>query len=136
MGTSGLEGAWTANPTSWDNGYFENLFEYEWEQTTSPAGAIQWRPADRDADGHVPDTHDPSKRHAPVMFTTDLALREDPAYRKISYNFYQNPDEFAEAFGKAWYKLTHRDLGPVERLLGQEVPHAQLWQGPKPSKDP
>ncbi len=129
--TSGLEGAWTANPTQWDNGYFDNLFGYEWEQTTSPAGAIQWRPTDRDADGLVPDAHDPAKTHAPVMFTTDLALREDPVYGPISKRFHENPDEFADAFAKAWYKLTHRDLGPVDRLLGPEVAPPQIWQDPR-----
>ena len=133
--TSGLEGAWTSNPIKWDNGYFENLFKYEWEQTTSPAGAIQWRPTDRDADGMVADAHDPSQHHHPIMFTTDLALREDPEYRAISEKFLQNPEEFSEAFSKAWYKLTHRDLGHAGRLLGVEVPPPQIWQDPRPKPD-
>ena len=110
--TSGLEGAWTTNPVKWDNGYFENLFGYEWELTKSPGGASQWTPKDAAAQGTVPDAHDPSKKHAPMMFTTDLALRMDPIYAPISKRFHENPDEFAEAFAKAWYKLTHRDMGP------------------------
>src|SRR5689334_11088088 len=131
--TSGLEGAWTTNPIKWDNGYFENLFGYEWELTKSPAGAYQWTPKDAKARDTVPDAHDPSKRHAPMMFTTDLALRLDPVYAPISKRFHENPDQLAEAFAKAWYKLTHRDMGPVSRLLGPLVPPPQLWQGPVPA---
>ena len=133
--TSGLEGAWTSNPVKWDNGYFENLFGYEWELTKSPAGAYQWTPKDAAARDTVPDAHDPSKRHAPMMFTTDLALRLDPIYAPISKRFHENPDQFAEAFAKAWYKLTHRDMGPVSRLLGPLVPPPQLWQDPVPAVD-
>ena len=133
--TSGLEGAWTSNPVKWDNGYFENLFGYEWELTKSPAGAFQWTPKEASAQGTVPDAHDPSKRHAPMMFTTDLALRMDPIYAPISKRFHENPDQFAEAFAKAWYKLTHRDMGPVSRLLGPLVPPPQLWQDPVPAVD-
>ncbi len=133
--TSGLEGAWSNTPTQWSNGYFENLFGYEWELTKSPAGAWQWMPKEDSAKGTVPDAHNPSKTHAPIMFTTDLALRMDPAYAKISKRFHENPKEFEEAFAKAWYKLTHRDMGPVTRLLGPEVPPAQLWQDPVPAVD-
>jgi catalase-peroxidase len=133
--TSGLEGAWTSNPVKWDNGYFENLFGHEWELTKSPAGAFQWTPKNGAAQGTVPDAHDPSKRHAPIMFTTDLALRMDPVYGPIAKRFHENPDQFAEAFAKAWYKLTHRDMGPVSRLLGPLVPPAQLWQDPVPEVD-
>jgi catalase-peroxidase len=133
--TSGLEGAWTTNPVKWDNGYFENLFGYEWELVKSPAGAWQWTPKDASAQGTVPDAHDPSKRHAPMMFTTDLALRMDPIYAPISKRFHENPDELAEAFAKAWYKLTHRDMGPVSRCLGPLVPEPQLWQDPVPRVD-
>jgi catalase-peroxidase len=134
--TSGLEGAWTTNPIKWDNEYFDNLFGYEWEKTKSPAGATQWIPKDAAADGTVPDAHDPSKRHAPIMFTTDLALRVDPEYEKISRRFHENPDQFAEAFSKAWYKLTHRDMGPRSRCLGSMVPHEPLlWQDPVPEVD-
>lgn len=134
--TSGLEGAWTTNPVKWDNEYFDNLFGYEWEKTKSPAGATQWIPKDAAADGTVPDAHDPSKRHAPIMFTTDLALRVDPEYVKISRRFHKNPDQFAEAFSKAWYKLTHRDMGPRSRCLGSMVPHEPLlWQDPVPEVD-
>ncbi|NUM53267.1 MAG: catalase/peroxidase HPI [Candidatus Hydrogenedentes bacterium] len=133
--TSGLEGAWTPNPTKWDNGYFDTLFGYEWDLTKSPAGASQWTPTDPKAATAVVDAHDPSKRHAPMMFTTDLALRLDPIYEPISRRFHKNPDEFAEAFAKAWYKLTHRDMGPVTRLLGPWVPEAQLWQDPIPAVD-
>jgi catalase-peroxidase len=134
--TSGLEGAWTTNPIKWDNEYFDNLFDYEWEKTKSPAGATQWIPKDAAADGTVPDAHDPSKRHAPIMFTTDLALRVDPEYEKISRRFHENPDQFAEAFSKAWYKLTHRDMGPRSRCLGSMVPHEPLiWQDPVPEVD-
>ncbi len=133
--TSGLEGAWTSNPVKWDNGYFENLFGYEWELTKSPAGAFQWTPKEASAQGTVPDAHDPSKRHAPMMFTTDLALRMDPIYAPIAKRFHKHPDQLAEAFAKAWYKLTHRDMGPVSRLLGPLVPPPQLWQDPVPAVD-
>lgn len=133
--TSGLEGAWTSTPTEWSNGYFDNLFGYEWVLTKSPAGAHQWAPKDPSARGTVPDAHDEAKSHAPIMFTTDLALRIDPAYNKISKRFHENPEEFALAFAKAWYKLTHRDMGPVSRLLGPEVAPAQLWQDPVPAVD-
>lgn len=133
--TSGLEGAWTTNPIKWDNGYFENLFGYEWELTKSPAGAFQWTPKNGAGKGTVPDAHEASKKHAPMMFTTDLALRTDPIYAPISKRFHQNPAQFAEAFAKAWYKLTHRDMGPVTRLLGPLVPPAQLWQDPVPAVD-
>ena len=131
--SSGLEGAWTTNPVQWDNNYFDNLFGYEWEQTKSPAGATQWTPTDASAVGTVPDAHDPSKKHAPMMFTTDLSLRVDPIYAPISKRFHENPEEFAEAFAKAWYKLTHRDMGPRTRCLGPWVPaEPQLWQDPVP----
>ncbi|MBV8658207.1 MAG: catalase/peroxidase HPI [Burkholderiales bacterium] len=131
--TSGLEGAWTTNPVKWDNNYFENLFGYEWELTKSPAGAHQWTPKNDAAAGTVPDAHDPSKRHAPVMFTTDLSLRMDPAYEKISRHFLANPQAFADAFARAWFKLTHRDMGPVSRYLGPLVPKEPLlWQDPLP----
>ncbi len=134
--TSGLEGAWTSNPVQWDNGFFENLFEFEWELTKSPAGAWQWTPKDAWASGTVPDAHDPWKRHAPIMLTTDLALRMDPIYEPISRRFYENPDQFAEAFAEAWYKLTHRDMGPLARYLGPEVPaEPRLWQDPIPAVD-
>jgi catalase-peroxidase len=133
--TSGLEGAWTNNPVQWDNGYFDNLFKYEWELTTSPAGAKQWTPKDPSAQGTVPDAHDPSKRHAPMMLTSDLALKLDPIYAPISKRFHENPDQFAEAFAKAWYKLLHRDMGPVSRYLGPWVPEPQLWQDPVPAVD-
>ena len=133
--TSGLEGAWTTNPIGWDNNYFENLFGYEWELVKGPGGAQQWAPKGAAAQGTVPDAHDATKRHAPMMFTTDMALRMDPAYEKISRRFHQHPEQFAEAFAKAWYKLTHRDMGPVSRLLGPEVPPAQLWQDPVPAAD-
>ena len=133
--TSGLEGAWTNKPTKWDNGFLENLFEYEWELTESPAGAKQWTPKNPEAQGTVPDAHDPSKRHAPMMLTTDLALRMDPIYEPIAKRFYENPDELAEAFAKAWYKLLHRDMGPVSRYLGPWVPEPQLWQDPVPAVD-
>ena len=134
--TSGLEVIWTSNPIQWDNGYFENLFGYEWELTASPAGAHQWRPTDRAADDTVPDAHDPSKRHAPMMLTTDLSLRFDPAYEAISRRFFEHPDEFADAFARAWFKLTHRDMGPVSRYLGPEVPAEELiWQDPVPAVD-
>ncbi|HUE59722.1 MAG TPA: catalase/peroxidase HPI [Acidimicrobiales bacterium] len=133
--TSGLEGAWTNEPTKWDNGYLENLYKYEWELTTSPAGANQWTPKDRSAQGTVPDAHDPSNRHAPMMLTTDLALKLDPIYGPISKRFYEHPDQLADAFGKAWYKLLHRDMGPVARYLGPWVPEPQLWQDPVPAVD-
>jgi len=134
--SSGLEGSWTKNPIQWDNNYFENLFEYEWELTKSPAGAHQWTPRDPAAANTVPDAHDPSKRHAPFMTTADLALRMDPAYEKISRHFYENPQEFAQVFSKAWYKLTHRDMGPVARYLGPLVPaQPLLWQDPVPAAD-
>ncbi|MFK7820197.1 MAG: catalase/peroxidase HPI [Planctomycetaceae bacterium] len=132
---SGLEGAWTSEPTKWDNGYFDNLFGYEWEMTKSPAGATQWIPANSEAADAVPDAHDAAKKHAPIMFTTDLALKMDPNYGPISKRFHENPDQFAEAFAKAWYKLTHRDMGPVSCLVGTEVPEAQLWQDPVPAVD-
>ena len=133
---SGLEGAWTTEPAKWDNNYFDNLFGYEWEQTKSPAGATQWIPTDASAAGTVPDAHDPTKTHAPIMFTTDLSLKMDPIYGPISKRFHENPDEFAEAFAKAWYKLTHRDMGPVSRYLGPLVPKEQeLWQDPIPDVD-
>jgi catalase-peroxidase len=131
--TSGLEGAWTPTPVTWDNSYFETLFGYEWELVKSPAGAWQWIPTDPSAAATVPDPHDPSKKHAPVMLTTDLALRLDPIYEPISRRFYENPDELAAAFAKAWFKLTHRDMGPLSRYLGPLVPaEPQLWQDPVP----
>ena len=131
--TSGLEGAWTTNPVKWDNNYFDNLFGYEWEQVKSPAGAAQWTPTDASAQGTVPDAHDPSKTHAPTMLTTDLSLKVDPIYAPISKRFHENPEEFADAFAKAWYKLTHRDMGPRTRCLGPLVPaEPQLWQDPVP----
>ena len=134
--TSGLEGAWTQTPTRWSNLYFDNLFNYEWELTKSPAGAYQWKPKDGAAAGSVPDAHDPSKRHAPTMLTTDLSLKVDPIYGPISKRFHENPQEFADAFAKAWYKLTHRDMGPVSRYLGSEVPaEPQIWQDPLPAVD-
>ena len=132
--TSGLEGAWTPTPITWDNSYFDTLFGYEWELTTSPAGAKQWKPVGGAAADAVPDPHDPSKRHAPVMFTTDLALRMDPIYEPISRRFHENPAEFANAFARAWFKLTHRDMGPKSRYLGPEVPAEDLiWQDPVPA---
>ncbi|WP_421799021.1 catalase/peroxidase HPI [Haliscomenobacter sp.] len=132
--TSGLEGAWTQTPTKWSNNYFVNLFGYEWELTKSPAGAHQWKPKNGLGVDSVPDAHDPNKRHAPIMFTTDLALRTDPAYEKISRRFHENPDEFADAFARAWFKLTHRDMGPRARYLGPEVPQEELiWQDPVPA---
>jgi len=133
--TSGLEGAWTSTPTQWSSGYFDNLFGYEWKLVKSPAGAWQWTPKDESAQGTVPDAHDPSKTHAPMMFTTDLSLKVDPIYAKISKRFHEHPEEFEEAFAKAWYKLTHRDMGPVSRCLGPWVPEAQLWQDPVPEVD-
>ena len=132
--TSGLEGAWTTTPTKWSNNYFENLFGYEWELTKSPAGAQQWKPKNNAGAGLVPDAHDASKSHAPFMLTTDLALRVDPAYEKISRRFFENPDQFADAFARAWFKLTHRDMGPIARYLGKEVPSEVLiWQDPIPA---
>jgi catalase-peroxidase len=133
--TSGLEGAWTNEPTKWDNGFLDNLFKYDWELTTSPAGAKQWTPTDPSAQGTVPDAHDPSKRHAPMMLTTDLALKMDPIYAPISKRFHENPNQLAEAFAKAWYKLLHRDMGPVSRYLGPWVAEPQLWQDPVPAVD-
>ena len=134
--TSGLEGAWTKNPIKWDNGYFENLFGYEWELTKSPAGAHQWKPVGTTGDGTVPDAHDPSKRHAPMMTTADMAMRIDPAYEKISRRYMANPQEFADAYARAWYKLTHRDMGPRARYLGKLVPKEELlWQDPVPAVD-
>jgi len=133
--TSGLEGAWTNEPTKWDNGYLDNLLNFEWELTTSPAGAKQWTPTDPSAKDNVADAQDPSKRHAPMMLTTDLALKVDPIYGPISKRFHENPDQLAEAFAKAWYKLLHRDMGPVSRFLGPWVPEPQLWQDPVPEVD-
>ncbi|MEZ5235123.1 MAG: catalase/peroxidase HPI [Acidimicrobiales bacterium] len=133
--TSGLEGAWTNNPTQWDNGFLDNLFNYEWELTESPAGAKQWKPTDPAAASNVPDAHDPAKRHAPMMLTTDLAMRMDPVYGPIAKRWHEHPEELAEAFAKAWYKLLHRDMGPVSRYLGPWVPEAQLWQDPVPAVD-
>ncbi|NMQ27830.1 catalase/peroxidase HPI [Candidatus Accumulibacter phosphatis] len=134
--TSGIEGAWTPNPIQWDGGYFETLFGYEWELTKSPAGAHQWQPRDPAAATTVPDAHDPAKRHAPMMTTADMAMRMDPAYEKISRHFMQNPEEFADAFARAWFKLTHRDMGPRARYLGKLVPkEALIWQDPIPAVD-
>ena len=131
--TSGLEGAWTTTPTKWSNNYFENLFNYDWELTKSPGGAFQWKPTNNEGQGTVPDAHDPELKHAPMMLTTDLALREDPAYEKISRRFYENPDQLADSFARAWFKLTHRDMGPVSRYLGSDVPKEELiWQDPVP----
>jgi catalase-peroxidase len=132
--TSGLEGAWTTKPTQWSNDYFEHLFGYEWELTKSPAGAHQWKPKGNAGEGTVPDAHDATKRHTPIMLTSDLALRYDPAYEKISRHFYENPDAFADAFARAWFKLTHRDMGPRARYLGKEVPaEILIWQDPVPA---
>jgi len=131
--TSGIEVTWTSAPTQWDNGFFDNLFGHEWELTQSPAGAHQW--VAKDAEATVPDAHDPEKKHRPTMLTTDLSLRFDPAYEKISRRFHEHPEEFAEAFAKAWYKLLHRDMGPVTRYLGPWVPEPQLWQDPVPEVD-
>jgi catalase-peroxidase len=134
--TSGLEGAWTTNPIKWDNNYLENLFGYEWELGKGPGGAYQWAPKNGKGVGTVPDAHDQAKRHAPMMFTTDLALKVDPIYAPIAKRFYENPQEFADAFAKAWYKLTHRDMGPLSRYLGPLVPaEPQLWQDPVPAVD-
>ena len=132
--TSGLEGAWTTTPTKWSNNYFENLFGFEWELSKSPAGAHQWKPKNGAGAGTVPDAHDPSKSHAPFMLTSDLALKVDPLYEKISRRFYENPDEFADAFARAWFKLTHRDMGPLALYLGSELPSEVLiWQDPIPA---
>ena len=134
--TSGIEGAWTDTPTKWSNKFFDNLFKYNWECIKGPGGAYQWQPKEGAGAGTVPDAHNPSKKHAPFMLTTDLALKEDPAYEKISRHFYENPDEFADAFARAWYKLTHRDMGPLSRYLGPEVPQEELiWQDPLPEVD-
>ncbi|WP_334173356.1 catalase/peroxidase HPI [Sinomonas sp.] len=133
--TSGLEGAWTNQPTKWDNGFYENLMKYDWEVTESPAGAKQFRPTNPEAQNTVPDAHDPSKRHAPMMLTTDLALREDPVYGPISKHYFENPGELADAFAKAWYKLLHRDMGPITRYLGPWVAEPQIWQDPVPAVD-
>ena len=133
--TSGLEGAWTPTPITWDNSYFETLFGHEWELSASPAGAKQWKPKDGAAADAVPDAHDPSVRHAPMMATTDLALRTDPIYEQISRRFLENPDQLADAFAKAWYKLLHRDMGPITRYLGPWIPEPQLWQDPVPAAD-
>jgi catalase-peroxidase len=132
--TSGIEGAWTENPIKWDNNYFENLFGYEWELTKSPAGAQQWIPKDGSGDGKVPDAHDTERKHSVIMTTADMAMRMDPIYEKISRRFYENPDEFADAFARAWFKLTHRDMGPISNYLGSEVPkEALIWQDPIPA---
>ena len=133
--TSGLEGAWTKEPTKWDNGYLANLFEYEYELTESPAGAKQWTATNPEAQGTVPDAHDPSRRHAPMMLTTDLALKLDPIYEPIARRYYENPDVLADAFARAWYKLLHRDMGPLSRYLGPSIPEPQLWQDPVPAVD-
>ncbi|MXX56914.1 MAG: catalase-peroxidase, partial [Gemmatimonadetes bacterium] len=134
--TSGIEGAWTTNPVKWDNNFLENLHGYEWEQVKSPAGAAQWAPKDGAGVGTVPDAHDPSKTHAPMMLTTDLSLRMDPEYAAIAKRFMENPDELADAFARAWYKLTHRDMGPIARYLGSMVPdEQQVWQDPVPAVD-
>src|SRR5579884_2674911 len=133
--TSGLEGAWTNRPTRWDNGFLENLFKYDWELTTSPAGAWQWKPKNPEAEGTVPDAHIPGKKNPPMMLTTDLALKVDPIYGPIARRFLDNPDQLAEAFAKAWYKLIHRDMGPVRRYLGPWIPEPQLWQDPVPEVD-
>jgi len=133
--TSGLEGAWTNNPTKWDNGFLENLFQYEWQLTESPAGAKQWTPKNPEAQGTVPDAHDSKKRHAPTMLTTDLSLKVDPIYGPIARRFHENPGELADAFARAWFKLLHRDMGPRARYLGPWVPEPQLWQDPVPPVD-
>ena len=134
--SSGLEGAWTAQPTKWDNGYFDNLFNFEWELQKGPGGAYQWKPKDNQAADQVPDAHDAAKRHPPMMLTSDMALIVDPAYREISKRFHENLDQFADAFARAWFKLTHRDMGPVARYIGPEVPKEELlWQDPVPPVD-
>src|SRR6202023_1927779 len=133
---SGLGVPLTSTPTKWSNNFFSNLFGYEWELTKSPAGAHQWKPKNGAGAGTIPDAHDPSKRHTPSMLTTDLALRFDPAYEKISRRFHENPDQFADAFARAWFKLTHRDMGPRARYLGPLVPTEELiWQDPVPAVD-
>src|SRR5262249_16754020 len=132
--TSGIEVTWTPTPITWDNSFLETLYAYEWELTKSPAGANQWRPKDGAGADLVPDAHDPSKRHQPTMLTTDLSLRMDPVYEQITRRFLANPAEFADAFARAWYKLTHRDMGPIARYLGPEVPSEVLiWQDPVPA---
>ena len=132
--TSGLEGAWTSTPAKWGNGYFDNLFGYEWELTKSPAGAHQWRPKNNGGAGTIPDAHDPNKSHQPFMLTSDIALREDPIYEKISRRFHENPEEFGDAFARAWFKLTHRDMGPKVRYVGADVPaEVLIWQDPLPA---
>lgn len=133
--SSGLEGAWTSAPARWSHMYLSNLYSYDWELTKSPAGAQQWTPKGGAGDGTVPDAHDPNKSHAPIMFTTDLALKMDPEYAKVSKRFFENPNEFKEAFAKAWYKLTHRDMGPLSRYLGSDIPEPLLWQDPVPEVD-
>ncbi|MEM0915208.1 MAG: catalase/peroxidase HPI, partial [Planctomycetota bacterium] len=133
--TSEMEGAWTSEPTKWDNGYFENLFAYDWEKTHAPAGGVQWHPTDNGGAATVPDAHDPATKHQPMMFTTDLSLKMDPIYEPISRGFYENPDKFADAYAKAWFKLIHRDMGPHTRLLGPWVPEPQIWQDPVPAVD-
>jgi catalase-peroxidase len=133
--TSGLEGAWTSNPTRWDNGYLENLYGYDWDLTKSPAGAWQWVPTDPEAQGTTPDAHDPSKRRTPIMFTTDLAMKLDPIYGRITRHWLDHPEELADAFAKAWYKLLHRDMGPLSRYLGPWIGEPQLWQDPVPAVD-
>ncbi len=134
--TSGIEGAWTDSPTQWSHKFFENLFKYDWELTKSPAGAHQWKPKNNEGAGTIPDAHNPNVKHAPFMLTTDLSLRFDPAYEKISRHFLENPDEFADAYARAWFKLTHRDMGPIQRYLGPEVPNEELiWQDPIPAVD-
>ncbi|MHB1469842.1 MAG: catalase/peroxidase HPI, partial [Solirubrobacteraceae bacterium] len=133
--TSGLEGAWTTTPTKWGNDFLEHLYGYEWELTSSPAGAKQWTPKNPEAQGTVPDAHEPGKRNAPMMLTTDLALREDPVYREVTTRFREHPEQLAEAFAKAWFKLLHRDMGPISRYLGPWVPEPQLWQDPVPAPE-
>jgi len=133
--TSELEGVWTSQPTRWDNDYLDKLFQYDWEKTKSPAGGVQWKPVGDAGANEVPDAHDPEKRHQPMMFTTDLSLKEDPAYEPISRGFHENPDKFADAFAKAWYKLIHRDMGPRSRMIGPWVPEPQTWQDPVPDVD-
>ena len=134
--TSGLEGAWTINPAVWTHNYLENLYAYEWVQTRSPAGATQWEPAGGTASNSVPNAHDPSKRHAPMMFTTDLAMKVDPAYREITLRWLDHREEFEDAFARAWFKLTHRDMGPTSRYLGDLVPDQEfIWQDPIPEVD-
>ena len=135
--TSGIEGSWTPNPTQWDNGYFDMLFGYEWELTKSPAGAWQWVPKDVDDDHKAPAAHDPSRKVTTIMTTADMAMRMDPIYGPISKRFHENPDQFADAFARAWFKLTHRDMGPKARYLGAEVPAEDLiWQDPIPGRRP